>query len=457
MQKSIFAGQKVLVLGMGVSGRSAVEFLLAHGASVCGIDRDAHLLANHPEIQKLRQMGLTVCCEGELANLAQFDFMVLSPGVPLNHSLVIAAQQAKIPVVGEIELGCQVVKNSIIGITGTNGKTTVTLLVTHVLQYCGQAAKALGNVGIPFTHELLTIDPKTVIVLELSSYQLETLYQHCLETGLILNITPDHLDRYQTMEAYAKAKCEIERSLKPESFLYMEESAWQQYGHLLKNKKPRLYGYHQTAFIYTDLSNVFRNGEKAFELPPALKNKKSHDLENLLAAYALCADRGVTTQDFLAAWHSFKKPAHRIEFIKEHQGVRYYDDSKGTNIDAVIRAVQFLEGPIVLIAGGVDKGCPYTPWLEGFENKVKLICAIGEAAGKICDQLAPQIPVKIFKSLEEAVQQAAQFAQRGDYVLLSPGCSSFDMFKDYAHRGREFQRIVLDLTDSQVEIKVSGR
>jgi UDP-N-acetylmuramoylalanine--D-glutamate ligase len=445
MQQLTFAGKQVIVLGMGISGRSAVEFLLAHGAVVHGVDRDPHLLINHLEIQGLKRAGLIVYVEKDIENIAQFDLLVLSPGVPLTHPLVLAAKQAKVPIMGEIELGCQVVKNPLLGITGTNGKTTVTLLVTHVLKHCGQSAKALGNVGVPFTRELLQTSSQELLVLELSSYQIETLYQCCLEAGLILNITPDHLDRYETMEAYAKAKCTMERSLKPHSHLYMEEHAWQQYGHLLTSIKPRLYGYSKTAFIYTDLSSVFRDGNKSFDLPSALKNKKSHDLENLLAAYALCADRGVANSDFLDAYHSFRKPAHRIEFITELRGVCYYDDSKGTNIDAVIRAVQSLEGPIILIAGGVDKGSAYTPWLEEFKNKVKLICAIGQAAAKIHEQLGAHIPVTMFKSLDEAVQQANRLAQKGDIVLLSPGCSSFDMFKDYAHRGEEFQRIVREL------------
>lgn len=448
MQKLTFAGKQAVVLGMGMSGRSAVEFLLAHGASVHGVDRDMHLLTNHSEIQALKQSGLIVHVEKDFQNLAQFDLMILSPGVPLTHPLVLAAERAQMPIMGEIELGCQAAKNPLLGITGTNGKTTVTLLIAHVLKHCDRSAKALGNVGVPFTRELLHTASQDLIVLELSSYQIETLYQRCLEAALILNITPDHLDRYQTMEAYAKAKCAIERSLKPDRHLYMEENAWQQYGHLLRSIKPRLYGYSKTAFIHTDLLAVFRDGEKAFELPAALKNKKSHDLENLLAAYALCTDRGVTGSEFLDAYHSFRKPAHRIELITELRGVHYYDDSKGTNIDAVIRAVQSLEGPIILIAGGVDKGSAYTPWLEEFKNKVKLICAIGQAAAKIHEQLASRIPVTIFNSLCEAVQQAHRVAQKGDIVLLSPGCSSFDMFKDYAHRGEEFQRIVRELAST---------
>ena len=445
MQNIIFAGQKVLVLGMGLSGRSAAEFLLAQGASVYGIDRDAQLLATHPEIQTLKQAGLNVYPEREFQNVELFDLLIISPGVPSNHPLVHMAQQSQIPMMGEIELGCQVAQNPIFGITGTNGKTTVTMLVTHVLNQCNQSAKALGNVGVPLTRELLQTDPQSLLVLELSSYQIETLYHRCLEAALILNITPDHLDRYENMEAYAKAKCEIVRPLKWGRPLYIEERAWSQYGHLLEKGKLRLYGYQETNFIYTDLAAVFREGKKAFELPFSLQDKKSHDLENLLAAYAFCADRGISGTDFLNAWQSFKKPAHRMEFITEHQGVRYYDDSKGTNIDAVIRAVQSLEGPLILIAGGVDKGAAYTPWLEEFKNKVKLICAIGQAAGKIHDHLASQIPVMILSSLKEAVHQAIRCAEKGDNVLLSPGCASFDMFKDYAHRGKEFQRIVWEI------------
>lgn len=442
MQEFAFAGKKGLVLGMGISGRSAAEFLLVHGVSVLGVDRDASLLGNHPEIQVLKQAGLAVSVEKEVLDIGHYDFLVLSPGVPLSHPLVQACKDAHIPIMGEIELGCQIAKNHMLGITGTNGKTTVTLLVTHVLMHCGVPAKALGNVGEPFTRELLHVDPSSTLVLELSSYQIETLYQSCLEGGLILNITPDHLDRYQTMESYAKAKCEMERALKPGGHLYMEESAWEQYGFLLKNHQPRLYGYAQTCFIYTDLTSVFRDGKEMFELPGSLAHKKSHDLENILAAYALCADRGVTGEAFLEAWKSFKKPPHRIELILENRGVKYYDDSKGTNIDAVIRAVQTIDGPIILIAGGIDKGFSYAPWIEGFKDKVKLICAIGQAAGKLYEQLATQLPVMIFPSLDEAIEQAAEAAQKGDNVLLSPGCSSLDMFKNYAHRGNEFQRIV---------------
>lgn len=434
--------KKALVLGLGMSGRSAARFLCLRGAYVHGVDRQLEKLSVYPDMQALKSLGATFQDEAIFPDLSRFDFLILSPGVSPLHPFVQAAQKDHVPIIGEIELGCRFVKNRMIGVTGTNGKTTVTLMINHILNHQGHRSHALGNVGIPFTQELLHIPSEDWIVLELSSYQIETLSRPVLDAALLLNITPDHLDRYPSMEAYAKAKTMIERSLKPQAAFYMEERAWKEYGRLLEKNNPLLYGYEPSSFIYTNLETVFRGGEKAFDLPPPLKGKRSHDLENVLAVYAVCADRGVSAEGFLEAWQSFRKPPHRIEFVLEHQGVNYYDDSKGTNLDAVIRAVQALEGPVILIAGGVDKGAPYTPWIEAFRSKVKFICAIGQAAGKIKEQLAAYFLVEVFDSLEEAVKGAERKAEKGDFVLLSPGCASFDMFKDYVHRGEEFQRIV---------------
>ena len=445
-----FSSKKYLILGMGISGRSAAQFLLSHGAIVQGVDRDPNLLMNHPEIQQLKQSGLTVSGETDFKTIQSFDCMVLSPGIPSTHPLIQSAKEINLPIIGEIELGCRVATQPIFGVTGTNGKTTVTMLITHVLQTSGVQAKALGNVGVPLTRELLNFSSENKIILELSSYQLETLHQPCLEAGIILNITPDHLDRYSSLEAYAQAKCGMERAIKPTGRLYMEERAWDEYGHLLNIQRPYLYGYTKNCFIQTDLKAVFQDGKKVVELPESLRNKNSHELENFLAAYALCADQSVADEVFISGWSSFKKPRHRIEFVKEWNGVRYFDDSKGTNIDAVIRAVEVFEGPITLIAGGVDKGSSYVPWIEKFKNKVKLICAIGEAAGKLNEQLSSKFPVVIFTSLDEAVNYAARMAKRGETILLSPGCSSFDMFKDYVHRGNEFQRIVHELVNKSL-------
>lgn len=446
MKKSTrLSGKRVLVIGLGISGRSAAEFLIYHGALVHAVDRNAEQLVTKSEIISLSKQGLSIEKDNLDCDLSRFDMAILSPGIPQTHPLVNLIKKRNIPLIGEIELGCQFVQNQMVGITGTNGKTTVTLLIAHVLNSCGYSTQALGNVEIPLTKQLLNISSSEFIALELSSYQLETLSQSCLDIGLLLNLSWDHLERYETMENYAKAKFAMARCIKSQGSFYVEEKAWLQYSHLCEEKNIRTYGYSPTSFIYTDLDFVFKNNKREFQLPITLRNKKSHDLENFLAAYAICSERGVMGVEFLKAWETFKKPPHRLENVLEYKGVKYVNDSKGTNIDAVIRAVQAIDGPIILIAGGVDKGAAYTPWLEEFKNRIQLICAIGQAAVKIKEQLNAYFPVEIFSSLENAVKRASQFSQNGYTVLLSPGCSSFDMFKNYAHRGEEFVRIVREL------------
>lgn len=442
--ESVYKNKHILIIGLGLSGRSAAHFLLLKQALVLGVDRDPNNLQNHRDVQTLKKAGMKVQLDRDQVDFNKIDLVVLSPGVPQNHPLVENALQAGIDVIGEIELGCRNLKNPLLGITGTNGKTTVVLLVTHILNHCGYPARALGNVGQPFTQEITQLKPHEIVVLELSSFQLETMQQKVLEGALLLNITPDHLDRYANMQDYAAAKFRIQACLKEGRSLVIENRTFLNYpNHLFGSVQT--YGYTPDSVIYSDLKSVYLQGEKMFELPEELRGHFSHDLENLMGAFALCADRGVNGCQFIDAYQTFRKPAHRIEFVLEHHGVRYYDDSKGTNIDAVIRAVQSLKGPIILIAGGVDKKSPYTPWLNEFQGKVKKIFAIGEAAGKIKQELESQIPVEIIKDLEQAVLRAAKMANHGDFVLLSPGCASFDMFKDYSHRGAVFQQAVRSL------------
>lgn len=440
-----FEGKKVLVVGLGMSGQAAAHFLLQQGAIVHGVDRQAAVLRETPEWIDLIKQGLILEGEHLYHPISSFDCLVVSPGVPSIHPLYQQAKQAGIEILGEMELGCRFVKNRMIGITGTNGKTTVTLLVAHVLNQCGKPARAIGNVGKPLTRELLTADPDEIFVVEMSSYQLETLYQPVLDVGVILNITPDHLDRYEGMEEYAKAKFLMERVLKPGRDLYLEERAFKEYGYLLNNQHVKTYGSSSDSWAFTRQGRFFIEGKETLSWPEKYQDQVSHEVENLMAAYLLCRSCGVGSEEFKSALSSFTKPAHRIQFVKQIKGVSYYDDSKGTNIDAVMRAVQSLKGTIVLIAGGMDKGAAYTPWLQAFANQVKCICAIGQAADKIQQQLSPHIPVHTFRTLDLAVRYAAVLAKEGDCVLLSPGCSSLDMFKDYAHRGEEFQRIVQQL------------
>jgi len=442
--------KKVLVIGLGLSGRAACQFLLNEGATVIGVDSRAQEIVNLTEIQDLQTNGLEIKDDQFPIDFKTIDLVILSPGIPVTHPLVEKAKQCNKEIIGEIELGCRSITNSILGITGTNGKTTVTLLVTHVLNHCGIACRALGNVGHPLTREIAkNLTSLDTFVLELSSYQLETMQQKVFDSGLLLNITPDHLDRYRDIEHYAFAKSQLAKCLKVNKTLFIEYETWQTFSKLFEEVNVKTYGYTPHSIIYTDLKNVYFHGDLAFCLPINLQGKRSHEVENLMGAYALCLDKGISGSDFINAFATFKKPPHRIQFIDQIQGVYYFDDSKGTNIDAVKRAVQSLPGPIILIAGGVHKGIDYISWKKEFKGKVKKIIAIGQAARKIQEDLQDDIGVDITDSLENAVYEAAQIAKKGDYVLLSPGCASQDMFRDYAHRGEVFQQTVQSLVNKE--------
>lgn len=437
-----YLNKRVLVIGLGISGKSAALFLKKQGAHVIGVDRDYESLRNTSVLEQLQAMDIECFSENCLLDIKSFNLVVVSPGVPQTHSLYQAALKAGIEVIGEIELAFRSLNKTVLGVTGTNGKTTVTLLVEHVLNHWGKKAKALGNVGVPLT-EALCEDGYEIAVVELSSFQLETLRSPIIDRGVILNITPDHLDRYPSFEEYAKAKIRMQSLLKEDGELYVEENVLLNHKSLfVKKENIYTYGYSSDCDLWTDLSRVISKTDEEFSLPKDLQGKPSHDLENVLGAYALCRKAGITGDQFCQAFATFEKPPHRIQFVKTIHGVDYYDDSKGTNIDAVCRAIDYFSGKVILIAGGVDKGAPYTPWIAPFKDKVRCICAIGQAASKIKGDLEQNFPIQLFDSMEAAVRFASKMAVAGDTVLLSPGCSSFDMFKNYAHRGEEFQRIV---------------
>lgn len=441
--------KRVLVLGLGLSGQSAANFLLQRGAVVVGADSNRELLSTHPKIAELQSRGMEITHDSQAWDCSGFDLIVVSPGIPSTHPCCSQAHSLGIEVIGEVELACRELRDQslsrrCVAVTGTNGKTTVTSLVAHVLNSAGQPAKALGNVGIPLT-SAFDAEAETageIFVIELSSFQLETLHCAFIDAGVILNITPDHLDRYHSMTEYALAKVRMKDNLKSGGKLFVEEKCLQEYRRIFGNGRFISYGYAPACYIYTDTQHVYVGGEMVFALPAGYRHKRSHDVENLMAAFMLCHEMGLTAEQFLHGLQSFQKPAHRIEFVRAVAGVNYYDDSKGTNIDAVMRAVDSIEGNIVLIAGGIDKGTSYTPWLAAFAGKVKAVCVIGQAAENIQKDLGQHISVEHFESLDAAVRRAACLTNAGETVLLSPGCSSFDMFKDYAHRGQEFQRIV---------------
>ncbi|MFI5334067.1 MAG: UDP-N-acetylmuramoyl-L-alanine--D-glutamate ligase [Chlamydiales bacterium] len=434
---------RALVLGLGISGRAAAEFLLARGFAVTAVEKSEKVLASN-DVENLHQKGLSILPESEI-DLKKFALFVPSPGVSSEHPLYLSAQKAKVEIIGEAELAFRTMAQSAVAITGTNGKTTVTLLVQHLLNSCGKRAKALGNVGEPLTRYFLSPDPDELVVAELSSYQLETISSRVFHAGVILNITPDHLDRYPSMREYAEAKCRLQNCLKPAAPFFVYEKVAHEFGTLLSWDNLFTFGLRESCHFWTDKEKIYEPGGVEYILPAQYRKMGEHESENLLAAWLLVKQFGVEFSQFVQALDSFKKPPHRIEFVREVAGVVYYDDSKGTNLDATIQAVRAMEGPVILIAGGVDKGASYTLWEPLFKGRVKKIIVLGEAAKKIARELESAFLIEMVGSLEDAVRLAYKEASRGDCVLLSPGCSSYDMFRDYAHRGEEFKRYVLGL------------
>ncbi len=448
--------KKVAVLGLGITGKSAVSYLLKRGFEVIGIDQNEKI-GEQPAIQTLKKRGLQLAdsqiaslpniCELNFCelNFCELDFLVVSPGISPLHPIYRAAKQAGIEILGEIELACRTLKHPCVAITGSNGKTTTTLLIQHILKQAGIFALAVGNIGVPLTQVVDDYDEKPIkplLILELSSWQLETMEAKCLDAAMILNITPNHLDRHGTLENYAKAKLNIIHCLKEKAPLFINDSCLPLVSFLMKPYDYFTFGTHRNCHLATDYQNIYEEKTVAFQIPSFYQTASKHDLENLLAAYSLCKHLKISIDLFIEGLKTFIKPPHRIEFVSNHLGVAYYNDSKATSTDAVIKAVESLSGRIILIVGGVHKGSSYHCWITAFLPKVSLICAIGQAAAYIDRELGPFLTIKIFATLESAFAHAVNCAKTGETVLLSPGCASYDMFKDYEERGDKFKSLV---------------
>ncbi|MBM3201069.1 MAG: UDP-N-acetylmuramoyl-L-alanine--D-glutamate ligase [Chlamydiae bacterium] len=413
---------KALVIGYGVSGKSARFFLEKRGYLVSYADSKESIegaIKDHQEIEPF-----------------DFDLVILSPGISQGHILCQQALRNKIEVIGESELAFRWIKNRVIAITGTNGKTTLTLLVTHVLNSIGLKARSLGNIGVAITSELDALDKEEIVVAELSSYQLETIRSVAFDAAVITNLTPDHLDRYKTMENYAKAKLQIFHSLKPHGSIYIHEEIKPYIGDL---QNVRFFGKDLKIHPWMDANILYlvERLNSMLTLPTGL--------ENILAGFLLTRDFGVKVDEYLHALSTFIRPKHRLETIAIIDEIEFCNDSKATNVASLEFALATVKKPTFLIMGGKSKGSSYLPLLAKMEGKVKQILTIGEAAEEIEKTFEHLIPCLRVNSLENAVKMAYKQAEKGDLVLLSPACSSFDQFKNYEDRGDQFRKLVEDL------------
>lgn len=441
-----------LVLGLGESGFAAARKLKSLGGKVFVTDSSVEF-----EIMKrgaeLEEEGVPMIpWEYPAEMLRGIDTVIVSPGIPVDTPAIKAARRKGLTVISEIELAFRLTESPIIAVTGTNGKSTVVTMLGEIFTAAGVPNIVAGNIGRPLIDAVEEAGPETVLIVEVSSFQLETVIEFKPKIGVLLNVTEDHLDRHGSMKIYRETKERLFAKQEAEDFavINLDDS--------------------QAAIVFDSISSTpipysahrqiergvfIENGMIWAVMPPEyepatvgsikdIRFKGQHGLENVLAAIAVSILWGLPTATVVRAVDKFKGLSHRIEFVAERGGVGYYDDSKATNPDAVSRALEAFEEPIVLVAGGRNKGMDFSGLKTRLTEKVKAAVLIGESAEEIAATVkaAGGIPYETASSMAEAVKTAAGYAKPGEAVLLSPGCASFDMFKDYAERGNAFQDAV---------------
>ena len=453
MQTMELKGKDVVVLGLGRSGMAAASLLQRDGAHV--VVRDESTGDQLQErAMRLRRLGVRVELGNQFDRTTHFDLAVVSPGIAPERPIVREMLTQNTPLLSELELAYRFCLCPIIAITGTNGKTTTTELIAAMLAGCGKRTTAAGNIGTAFSDAVEASAGLDAVVLEVSSFQLEKIEQFRASVAVLLNITPDHLDRYESMDAYAAAKSFIFMNQRPEDTAVVSVEALEalrRMGIGIKARPITFSAYSREADVWLDW---FDNDTIWCRLPEChgilLKMSETnlrgvHNAENVLATLATGLAMGLPVSRMREAICSYCPQPHRCEFVADIDGVTYINDSKATNVDAVEKALRSLPGRAVLIAGGRDKGLDFTSLKEVVANKVKLVVLIGEAQGKMWRAWSKVTPCVRASSMEEAVRLAASHARRGDTVLLSPACASFDMFANYEERGDKFKEAVLTL------------
>ena len=451
-----YRGKTALVAGAARSGLASARFLLGCGARVILTDTKTEG-ALKSEIAELRH---SAAYSGELVlelgghreeSFARCDFVVVSPGIPLSLPYFEISRKAGIPVIAEVDLAYRHLKGKIIGITGSNGKTTTTTLVASLLNGAGLQAHAAGNIGTPLVSFVPDSKASDFYSVELSSFQLESIRDFRPFIGSILNLTPDHMDRYAGFDDYIAAKRRLLMNQEPTDFAVLNADDPRTSAMAAKLRaRPVLFSRLRTSEQGAFVRNhrvIFRDGqgEKDLFAVSAISLKGLHNLENVLAACAIAILAGAKPESLEESVRKFKGVEHRIEWVSEIDGVQYFNDSKATNVDAAIKALESFPGNILLIAGGRDKAGDFTALRALTRERVKHVVLIGEAADKIRKALSGAADISDAASMAEAVSACRSLARPGDVVLLAPACASFDMFDNYEHRGRVFKEAVRDL------------
>lgn len=448
--------KKVVVVGTGVSGMGAVKLLSETSADITlydgndKADRD-EILKKIPDDCDLRLII------GEMPDevVKETDLLVISPGVPIDSDIVKLFEKENVPVWGEIELAYNFEKGTVFAITGTNGKTTTTTLVGEIMKKYNNQTFVVGNIGNSYTSEVLKTTKDSYTVAEISSFQLETIREFAPKGSAILNITPDHLNRHYTMENYAAVKESITKNqwkVREDDYcvLNYDDKVLREFGKTIK--KPVYFSRKEKpskgAYLDGRIIRYF-DGKNDYEVMSVddMHLFGNHNYENVMAAIAMTIEAGVPLNIIINVIKDFMGVEHRIEYVRDKNGVRYYNDSKGTNPDSSIKALEAMSRPTILIAGGYDKHSEFDEFIEAFDNKVKLMVLLGQTADKIEETAVRHGFTNIIKtdSLEKAVKICAENAVSGDVVLLSPACASWGMFKNYEERGKLFKEYVNSL------------
>jgi UDP-N-acetylmuramoylalanine--D-glutamate ligase len=456
--------KKVVVLGMGMSGLAAAEVLARRGARVVvSEEKDNDRFKESLAFLHLRGVKTELGGHRE-ETLNKAELIVTSPGIPLNILPLQRAREKGVPIIGEVELAYRISSGlSFIAVTGTNGKTTTTALIGKILREGGKKAVAAGNIGFPLSQEVLKASPGDIMVVEISSFQLETIEEFKPQVSVILNISPDHLDRHSAIEDYIAAKKRVFSNQKEEDSLvlnaddpivsqFAREAKAQVFPFSRKKKLKR--------GVFVEKGRIMSGGKKIC-LVEEINLPGLHNLENCLAAIAVSLIYNIDLGALRKSLQEFSPLEHRLEYVDEIKGVKFINDSKGTNVEAVLRALETVSGPVVLIAGGRDKarlvngqagagqGSDFFKWRDLLKEKVRALILLGEARGRIKSALSDFKNIEEVKTVEESVRKGYSLAHPGDSVLLSPGCTSFDMFKNFEERGNIFKEAVKQLKRSE--------
>ena len=449
-----FSDKKVLVCGMARSGISVAELINDLGGTVTLQDLKSR--ENLGDVKYLEDKGIVIYSGNNPADIIlDQDLIIISPGIPCDLPFIVEAEKNNIPVLSEVEISFRLCKANVVAITGTNGKTTTTTLVGEMFKSVFPDTAVVGNIGIPFSSEVKRLNKDDWAVAEISSFQMEKAYSFKPKISAVLNITPDHLNRHKTMETYIAMKERVFKNQDSNDYLILnyEDEVCRL---MSKKANSRIMFFSSTHAleegIYLENDNIIIKWKDLNEIVINISDLQIlglHNYENVMAAVGISVCAGISLEKIREVLKSFKGVEHRIEYVSTVNGIDFYNDSKGTNPDASIRAVCAMIKPTVLIAGGMSKGSEFDDFIKVFNNKIKAMVVLGETADKIAETAKKYGFTNTYKvgTLEEAVDKAYSLANTGDCVLLSPACASWDMFESYEQRGNLFKFRVYELSN----------